>query len=481
MLCSMIRNVMPRAFSARMCSPSFFASVGLMPAAGSSSMISFGSAISARPSSSSFFCPPERSIARLSPTGNRLSSRATAIARWRNSSSRARAALVRSTAAQNVSPGWCLPYSIRFSITVSWASPRAIWNVRDRPTSARRSGRQPVTSVPAKYTCPSFGRSAPVTALNSVVLPAPFGPINPVMRPSSTVRSAPSSAVTPPNRRRRPFTSSSAISAPDVIPEAAEGGYPGSSKHRRCDSARAVFTGSRLSLRSAGMTLLSSPVAPEGLHEQVASRDAVVTELAEVVRDLAGEQPVGKLAADRRRDLEAMDAAAGEIRVARDAAARPDERIPVGRHVIERRIGLDQLHAGERGKAALDARLHVANEVAVGGGFVIVRVDVDIVFRETAPDDEAALPERPVVRRIDAHRDRGFRNCAPGRDLPHRDLLAHRAQWQIEIRALRQWPCPRAGGIHHDAGFDLTVIQFDAGDATALTQQPPHRCAHAEF
>jgi len=27
---------------------------------------------------------------------------------------------------------------------------RAIWNVRDRPTSARRSGRQPVTFVPAK-------------------------------------------------------------------------------------------------------------------------------------------------------------------------------------------------------------------------------------------------------------------------------------------------------------------------------------------
>ena len=43
-----------------------------MPAAGSSSMISFGSAISARPSSSSFFCPPERSIARLSPTMQKI-------------------------------------------------------------------------------------------------------------------------------------------------------------------------------------------------------------------------------------------------------------------------------------------------------------------------------------------------------------------------------------------------------------------------
>jgi hypothetical protein len=42
-----------------------------------------------------------------------------------------------------------------------------------------------------------------------------------------------------------------------VIPEAANGGYPGSSKHRRCNTAPAAFTGSRLSLRSAGMTAVS--------------------------------------------------------------------------------------------------------------------------------------------------------------------------------------------------------------------------------
>src|SRR6185295_16490510 len=139
-------------------------------------------------------------------------------------------------------------------MTVSCASPRAIWNVRERPTFASRSARQAVTSVPSNITLPPFGLSAPVTALNSVVLPAPFGPISPVMRPFSTARSAPSSAVTPPKRRRRPFTSSRAKSLPSI--------------------------------------------SPEGLHEQVLGRDAIVAELAEIVRDLAGEQPVGQFARD---------------------------------------------------------------------------------------------------------------------------------------------------------------------------------------
>src|SRR5215213_1221787 len=152
------------------------------------------------------------------------------------------------------------------------------------------------------------------------------------MYPCCTTRSAPSRAVTPPNRRRRPLTSSSATRLP--------------------------------------------PISPEGLHEQIARRDAVVAELAEIVCHLSGEQPIGELAADRGRDLEAMAAAAGEIRVPCDAAARPDEWIPVRCHIVERRIGLDQLHAGERRKAPLDAGLDVADELIIGGGFVIVRVDI---------------------------------------------------------------------------------------------------------
>ena len=47
-------------------------------------------------------------------------------------------------------------------------------------------------------------------------------------------------------------------------------------------------------------------------------RDAVVAELAEIVRHLGGQQPVCEFAADRGRDLEAMPAAAGEIRVSRE-------------------------------------------------------------------------------------------------------------------------------------------------------------------
>src|SRR4051794_23673090 len=47
----------------------------------------------------------------------------------------------------------------------------------------------------------------PVTALNSVVLPAPFGPITEWMRPGSTARSTALTAVRPPNRMVRFRTS----------------------------------------------------------------------------------------------------------------------------------------------------------------------------------------------------------------------------------------------------------------------------------
>jgi hypothetical protein len=90
-----------------------------------------------------------------------------------------------------------LPYSSRFSNTLRRGKPRAIWNVRTRPTDAIRSGRQPVMSWPSNATVPESGGTTPETQLNKVVLPAPFGPISPVMRPGSTARSTPLSACTP--------------------------------------------------------------------------------------------------------------------------------------------------------------------------------------------------------------------------------------------------------------------------------------------
>src|ERR1043166_8085683 len=69
----MMRNVSPSARSARRVWAISRASVGVTPAIGSSSRISLGSVISARPSSSSFFWPPERSEAGASITRVRLS------------------------------------------------------------------------------------------------------------------------------------------------------------------------------------------------------------------------------------------------------------------------------------------------------------------------------------------------------------------------------------------------------------------------
>ena len=161
-----------------------------MPAAGSSSMTASAPPSSTRPSSSSFFWPPERSIARVVADDEKIEVGARPRSRAGAAPPRAsRAFRVRSTAAQKLSPGWCLPYSIRFSITVSGRGRARSGRCERGPRAASRSGRQPVTSVPANVTRPASAACAPVTALNSVVLPAPFGPISPVIRPCSTARS----------------------------------------------------------------------------------------------------------------------------------------------------------------------------------------------------------------------------------------------------------------------------------------------------
>ena len=74
-----------------------------------------------------------------------------------------------------------------FSRTVSESNSSIRWNVRPRPSWARRCGAASVTSVPARCTCPLRRRSRPVQALNVVVLPAPFGPIRPVICPAGRV------------------------------------------------------------------------------------------------------------------------------------------------------------------------------------------------------------------------------------------------------------------------------------------------------
>ena len=96
MSCSTNSTVRPSSLSSWMCWSRLCLSAGFTPAIGSSSMISFGSVISALAISSSLRCPPER----LPANSSRMWSR-----RKRCSSSSARSVISRSWAPQSELPG----------------------------------------------------------------------------------------------------------------------------------------------------------------------------------------------------------------------------------------------------------------------------------------------------------------------------------------------------------------------------------------
>src|SRR6516164_7172016 len=77
-------------------------------------------------------------------------------------------------------------------------------------------------SAPSRRICPALGRSAPVTRLTKVVLPAPFGPINACRAPCSSRNSTALATVSAPKLLCSPRVSSAgALIAP-----------PASSSHR---------------------------------------------------------------------------------------------------------------------------------------------------------------------------------------------------------------------------------------------------------
>ena len=86
---------------------------------------------------------------------------------------------------------------------------RTTWKVRPTPAAQIRCGGWPVISRPSKTMLPAAGRRKPLSALKSVVLPAPFGPMIPRISPVATRRLTPSSAFRPPNAIDTPDTSSS--------------------------------------------------------------------------------------------------------------------------------------------------------------------------------------------------------------------------------------------------------------------------------
>ena len=97
-------------------------------------------------------------------------------------------------------PGAAPPVST-FSSTVISAKGCGIWKVRPTPqrdAPLRRPRRD--TSRPATRIAPRVGFRLPASRLNSVVLPAPFGPISPSISPRPSAIDMPSTARKPPNR-----------------------------------------------------------------------------------------------------------------------------------------------------------------------------------------------------------------------------------------------------------------------------------------
>ena len=181
MSCSTNNTVRPSSLSTLMWLSRLCLSAGLTPAIGSSSMISFGSVISALAISSSLRWPPER----LPANSSRMWSRRK---RWSNSS-----------ACSVIYCSW--PPQSELPRRAPTSSRRAARWRRDACSGARRAERGSSSAgtfapcrvgrvcaaccrrpgEPSNVHRPVFGSSKPVSRLKNVVLPAPFGPIRAVI------------------------------------------------------------------------------------------------------------------------------------------------------------------------------------------------------------------------------------------------------------------------------------------------------------
>src|SRR5690606_17335053 len=211
MSCSISTTVMPRSFSLRMSSSSSAVSLVFMPAAGSSSRSSVGSAAKARAISSRRCAPYGKFLAltRSNPARPTKARYSGACSRARFSSRRVHGGL--NTDAQNpLRRRVCMPTQT-FSPASMSPNSRMFWKVRAMPRAAIWCGAWPTSDRPWKSTCPAAGRYIPVSTLNTVVLPAPLGPIRLKISPWRTSKSTLSTARKPPNCTVSPRTSSSAM------------------------------------------------------------------------------------------------------------------------------------------------------------------------------------------------------------------------------------------------------------------------------
>src|SRR3972149_2398673 len=223
MSCSTRKNVSPLSRSPSITARIFFARVGFTPASGSSRRTIFGSAIIARASSRSFFCPPERFFAYSSRSCRRPTHSSTDSALAITPSSCLRMRRGRRTRSRSRSPAMGGAATMRFSRTVRFRSSRGIWNVFTSPRRTMRWGGRPSTRCPSKTTSPASGAYSPATTLNSVDLPAPFGPIRPVIVLGLTASVQPSTARMPPklfatSRTSRMFSAMGSPRLPRDVP-----------------------------------------------------------------------------------------------------------------------------------------------------------------------------------------------------------------------------------------------------------------------
>src|SRR5437588_1021004 len=171
------------------------------PDDGSSSRRRYGSAHTARPSSTILDRPIGSSPARFPAYSSSPTVARTSRARSRASERCSTVGGSARTSESSPPRGDCdsIPMT-RFSSTVSDPNSSSRWNVRPTRSLARLCDGQSVTSYPKRWTRPETGFTFPVITLNSVVFPAPLGPMSPTICPAPTLSETVSSALTPPNR-----------------------------------------------------------------------------------------------------------------------------------------------------------------------------------------------------------------------------------------------------------------------------------------
>ena len=105
----------------------------------------------------------------------------------------------------------------RLSRTVSSRNSSEDWYVRRRPRRMRSWGGRSVMSSPKKRTRPAVGGKSPVTALKSVVLPAPLAPRMARRSPAATESETPSIARSAPNVRVTPSSTRASSDASERL------------------------------------------------------------------------------------------------------------------------------------------------------------------------------------------------------------------------------------------------------------------------